>query len=842
MKLRLLGLAILLLGLPAAAALGAQDAVRPQGFAGRPLSSVLRTLQARGLKIVFSTEVVRPSMRVETEPRGKVDRQVLDEVLLPHGLEVRPAPRGVLLVVRRGPARVDGPERVTAIIRGLVVDAQSATPLPGVLVRLAAGGRETISDEDGRFEFSGVTAGPHRLYVSAVGYSLAEPELTVAPGGPLELTVALASGTGTYTEEVNVVGDPFRGAAVVVPSAATLTSADLRELRGVLTDDPFRAVQSMPSVMAGNDLRSEFSIRGSDFRHVGLTIDGMAAGWPVHSVRGDLGGGSVGLINADVIESVTVAAGAYPQEQPARSGGWMELTLREGSRSRTQAHASVSMTAASLVTEGPLGSSGRGSWLVSARQSFLQWILARSDADGTAFGYTDVLGKVVFDLTPRQQVQFTAIAGRSLLDIRRVDPDPNLVTRGSASSGVYNAAWRTTFSPRATLVQRIGFAADGFTNDGAFTAELGDGTGRELSYRADATVAAGPTFGFGVQAQRQTVDQAFTKFIGFADQPRARRDERIEGRRSVLTAYARASATIKSTVVIDGGGLAVASDGTRLSPWAAAAIPVFGWTLRAAGGIYRQLPGLDQAASSFAPAPLRPEWSRHVDVSIERRWRGDMRAQIAVYRRDERDLLRLVGDEFRLEEGVIVLPSLTPAWQNAERATGRGLEVVVQRRAARGLTGWVSYAWSRVRQDDAVAGGTFAGDFDQRHTFSAFALYRLSAVTALSGKLRIGNNFPVVGYLEQAGDDTRVGPERNQVQLPVYARLDLRANRAFNLSSRRITLFAEIVNVLGRSNDAAACACLGWADAPQVRSDGRVTGTTQQLFPFLPTLGVVVDF
>ena len=836
------GVAVLLVGLSSATPLAAGAPEGQRVFAGRPLSSVLRTLQARGLKVVFSSEIVRSSMIVEAEPRASSDRHILDEILLPHGLEVKPAPRGVLLVVRRPVAREGERERTPAIIRGLVVDAQSATPLPGVLVRLQDGGPQTISDENGRFELSGVTAGPHRLYVSAVGYSLAEPEITVMPGRPLDLTVALASGTGTYTEEINVVGDPFRGARTTVPAAAVLTSADLRELRGVLTDDPFRAVQAMPSVVAGNDLRSELSIRGSDFRHVGLTIDGMSVGWPVHSVRGDLGGGSVGLVNADVIESLSLAAGAYPQEQPARSGGWIDVTLREGSRTSTLAHASVSMTAASLVTEGPLGSGGRGSWLVSTRQSFLQWILARSNADGTAFGYGDVLGKVVFDVTPRQQVQLTAIAGRSLLELDRIDPDPNLITRGSAYSGLYTAAWRTIFTPRATLVQRLGFAADGFTNDGAFMPELGDGTGRELSYRADATVAAGPTFRFGVEAQRQVIDQTFTKFIGFVDRPRSRRDERIDGRRSVVTAYARASARLGSIVVIEGGGHATGSDGARLTPWAAAVLPAGSWTLRAAGGLYRQLPGIDQVASSFTATPLRPEWSRHIDVSIERRWRGDMRAQVAVYRRDERDLLRLVGDEFRLEQGQVVAPSLTPVWRNAERARAQGVEVLLQRRGARGLTGWASYAYSTLRQVDILTGRRFAGDFDQRHTFNAFALYRLSPVTALSGKLRIGSSFPIVGYLADSGADTWIGPDRNEVRLPAYGRLDLRANRAFNLRSRRITLFAEVVNVLGRPNAAASCACLGWADAPQVRSDGRVTSTTQGLFPFLPTVGFVVDF
>jgi len=42
--------------------------------------------------------------------------------------------------------------------------------------------------------------------------------------------------------------------------------------------------------------------------------------------------------------------------------------------------------------------------------------------------------------------------------------------------------------------------------------------------------------------------------------------------------------------------------------------------------------------------------------------------------------------------------------------------------------------------------------------------------------------------------------ERNGLRLPAYARLDLRADRTFTWSSRRVTLFAEVANTLNRRN------------------------------------------
>jgi outer membrane receptor protein involved in Fe transport len=110
----------------------------------------------------------------------------------------------------------------------------------------------------------------------------------------------------------------------------------------------------------------------------------------------------------------------------------------------------------------------------------------------------------------------------------------------------------------------------------------------------------------------------------------------------------------------------------------------------------------------------------------------------------------------------------------------------------------------------------------------------LSAKTSVSGKLRLGSNFPIPGYFESTNGGLWVASTRNLVRLPVYARLDLRANHTFNFDRRRLTLFVEVINVLNRDNYAV--------DNPRVLSTGRVVGATQSLFPFLPSAGLLFDF
>jgi uncharacterized protein (DUF2062 family) len=76
---------------------------------------------------------------------------------------------------------------------------------------------------------------------------------------------------------------------------------------------------------------------------------------------------------------------------------------------------------------------------------------------------------------------------------------------------------------------------------------------------------------------------------------------------------------------------------------------------------------------------------------------------------------------------------------------------------------------------------------------------------------------------------------RNEVRLPIYARLDVRANRTFNWSRKRLTLFAEVINLLNRDN-------LRF-DPPSINAaTRRATGLFETMLPILPSAGVLIEF
>src|SRR4051812_1598211 len=188
---------ILLLVGGCAIPVAAQESRDAPLYAGRPLVDVLQDLNRRGLRIVFSSSVVPAALRVSSEPSG-TPREILDQVLRPHGLYARPGAQGVLIVARaprgRAPATpapvarapADGdPPAPTATVSGQVRD-ESGAPIPGAVITITAtaGGAisRTTAGAGGRFEIGGLAPGRYAVIGEQPGLLPAGgPQLGLAP-------------------------------------------------------------------------------------------------------------------------------------------------------------------------------------------------------------------------------------------------------------------------------------------------------------------------------------------------------------------------------------------------------------------------------------------------------------------------------------------------------------------------------------------------------------------------------------------------------------------------------------------------------------------------------------
>ena len=124
---------------------------------------------------------------------------------------------------------------------------------------------------------------------------------------------------------------------------------------------------------------------------------------------------------------------------------------------------------------------------------------------------------------------------------------------------------------------------------------------------------------------------------------------------------------------------------------------------------------------------LLPERAAHADLTIAHALPNAISIQVTGFRRDERDVLWADGSEpRRLPDGGFVLGRGDARWSNRLTGRARGIEALLRRDAPDGLSGWIAYAYGEHKYNDVLSGETFFSDYDQRHTFSGYALYRLS--------------------------------------------------------------------------------------------------------------------
>ena len=754
---------------------------------------------------------------------------------IPHETVTAITVLALLLAASPTPQGSDVSFRTT--VTGRVVDAATGSALEHVLVGIEDG-PSTHTDESGAFRLSNVQAGRRRLFASLVGFTLVRREIDVTAAG-LTLTIPLTEGTGAYTETVTVAADRFTPAEPGVPGQQLLGSADLQNLRGVLADDPMRAVQVLPGVASSDDLRSEFTVRSSSFAQINMTVDGFATPHILHTVRAVedySGSGSVAMINSDVLQDVALFSGSYPQRFGNRTGAEIDFHLRDGSRDRTHTRLALSGTNASVVVEGPIGSARRGSWLASARQSYLDLLIQRLDVDNDfQFGFTDAQGKLAYDLTGAQRVDMTIIAGRSRGEERSGDIDTEETFVGRNRSAIAIAGWRLA-RPGGSLTVRALAASNGFDNTDEADVVIDDGYDRQAALRMDASVAAGrhAQLEAGTNTEWNEEGRIRQRFTG----GRYREINNYTGDAARTGAYVQARMTAGSLVLVPGlrGDYWSLTGDATVSPWVQAqvALPA-SVSLRGGAGSYHQFPGFEQVIGSLAAPDPRPMRAIHFDLGLEQRLGDSLRWQINIYNRDEDDFFRRPLAEHRLVNNVLVRGQRDARFEQTLDGFARGVEVLLQRKSATGFSGWLSYAYGRNRYSDSVHSESFFGDNDQRHAFNLYGFYRLSDRLSLSAKARVGSNTPAPGYFGVSNGTYTLSTRRNELRLPVYSRVDVRGNRTFNWGGRRLTAFVEVINVLNRDNVRFV--------PPSVNSTTRkVSNMFEQMVPVLPSVGVLFEF
>ena len=734
--------------------------------------------------------------------------------------------------------------RASVNVRGRVVDARTGEPIAKVRVIVSGSDLSTTTNENGEFAFDNLPAGQIELYITTVTFGLVKKTITIAESNNPVFEIALNESAAALTENVTVSAGPFDRTEANAPSEQSLNKRELQELSSVLVSDPLRAAQALPGVAANDDYRSEFAVRGAGFDRVGLYVDGILTDNFVHTIAGGYPDtGSLSVINADTVDSVTLLSSAFPARFGYRSGSILDVSTREGNRVKPAGRFTAALSGLGGVVDGPFDG-GRGAYLFAARKSYLGYLVRRfnDQFDNTnnppVLSFADGQGKLIYDITKEDQVGFSLILGDFTFDRNR-DRDLlgfNQVFRGNTRNLMANGFWTRTLSPNSFLQTRVFGLRSTFKNINRNDNTLQDGNRSQFGVRFDVSHQLNANrVEAGLYIRRLSVNSTNNFFDFFDGLPV---DSIGFDRNGVEQGY-----YLQNTWTNERHGLALtgglrlehsgATSETNLSPRGSFALTISQrWKFRLGAGRYYQFPDFEQMFGRFGNPALKSEHATHFNAAVERLLGNRTRVVAEVFDREDRGLFFSLNEP-RLFNGFVTFNEFP--FQNSLKGHARGFELTVQRRSANRFGGWLSYAYARTELTDARDGLVFPSDADQRHTLNAYANYRFNDTWNLSSELRYGSGQPIPGFFGQDSQGYFLTAERNQTRVPFYNRVDVRLSKAFLFKRWKMTLTGEVLNVLNRRN-------VRYAGFDFFNFDGRVFGQLDRVFPILPSAGVVIEF
>lgn len=352
-----------------------------------------------------------------------------------------------------GGSDIDAEATSYGSIEGRVVDRATKKSLPWANVLVLGTVLGAATDLNGDFEIDPVPVGFHEIKAMMIGYkAVVKSDLVVNPKRATYVVIEMEE-QPIELEGVTVVPDYFPKGKDAVVSTRSLDYEEVRREAGGMGDVQ-RIVQTLPAVVSSGDEINEIIIRGGNPGENLFMMDNIEIPNPNHWGSQGTSGGPVSMINTNFIRDVDFIAGAFPAKYGDKASSVMDVKLREGSREKTTGKFDLGMAGAGGILEGPIVD--KGTYLFSARKSFLALVAGAFRLGGAIPHYYNLQGKTTYDLSRNNKLILNGIYGDEHIEYTGAWGTRSDVTV-SAKSRQYSTGvtLRTLLSPNAFLLSTL---------------------------------------------------------------------------------------------------------------------------------------------------------------------------------------------------------------------------------------------------------------------------------------------------------------------------------------------------------------------------------------------------
>jgi hypothetical protein len=751
-------------------------------LAGLSIEEAIAVLERDGLRVFYSTDLVRPWMRVQSEPVAPDLAAALAEILAPLDLATSPGPNGSVLVVR--PAVLDDPTEQIPTNQG------KNGPLPDARPNAL----EEVVVSASRYEL--------RRAIAASQTRLGNRELEYLPaiGEDAIRTVSWLPGTASngISARANVRGGEIGETLVRIDGLRLYDPYHLKDFQSVFSTIDPRIVSSMDVYTGGFP-----AIFGDRMSSV-IDVETMPAPQALYHEIG------ISFFNSSVLSSGQYADGR---------GAWIASLRRSNldflygrfsdqpDRPRyTDAFVKIEheISARLKITGNVLRSKDDISLSDDVDRE------ERAQAD-----HRDLYAWISLEHLPGKKTSGRTLIARSQLDSHR--------SGSSEKSGVSSGS----------LVDVRSFAINTIESD--WSRRIGDdlffhfgGSAGRLDGRYDYVDDVEFDLLFDIEGASTSTSRSRSL------------SSRPHGRQYGLFATLRYDWT--NRLVAEAGArwdkqTLDANHSDTLGPRIGVRYELSPRTdLRASWGRFYQSQAVNELQVSDGVAEFhQPQRSDHFVVGIEHTFERGIEARLEAY---EKSMHRLRPRFENLLNSLVLLPELKPDRIRIapSRARARGVELMLDGGLRPPMHWWASYSWSKVT--DRVDNEDVSRGWDQTHAVSAgvdwdtpkwnasFALAYRSGWPTSEVALDNSGETPVVIVLERNGD-----------RMDVYRSLDVRLARKIELARSSLALSFELTNMLGHRNP-----CCVEYEIGDENDDGSLVLDPLDYLPRIPSIGVLWKF
>lgn len=272
-------------------------------------------------------------------------------------------------------------QTLTQTVRGTILDADSRLPLIGATVYLVPGqsgeGSGTVTDENGGFRLENVPVGRVELALSYVGYEAQSiPNIVVNSGKEVVLHLTMQE-SAVKMAEVTVTASRNKGEALnemALLSARSISPEETNRYAGGF-NDPSRILANFAGITNTQDGSNDIIVRGNSPKYVQWRLEGEQITNPNHFGDQSAVGGSVSILNNNIMGASDFYTGAFSPEYGDVLSGVYDVRLRNGNNEQFEAVFGFGLLGTELTLEGPLAArspernSQQASFLLNYRYS-----------------------------------------------------------------------------------------------------------------------------------------------------------------------------------------------------------------------------------------------------------------------------------------------------------------------------------------------------------------------------------------------------------------------------------------------------------------------------------------